>query len=77
MQRSAGNAKLAEYEQFLETRLRTDLNDATTLRQALTNEQEDYRALGQNIHLLVKVCNSLLPQSLHVSCVQDLSLHAG
>lgn len=61
MQESASNAKVAEYEQFLETRLRTDLNEATSLRQALFDEQEDYRALGQNLLLLLKVCDRSLP----------------
>lgn len=61
MQESASNAKVAEYEQFLDTRLRTDLIEATTLRQALFDEQEEYRALGQNLHLLLKVCDRILP----------------
>ena len=61
MQETASNAKVAEYEQFLETRLRTDLNEAINLRQALIDEQEDYRALGQNLHLLLKVCRRSLP----------------
>ena len=66
MQENARNAKVAEYEQFLELRLRTDLNEAITLRQELIAEQEDYRALGQNLQLLLKVCRRTLPQVLHV-----------
>lgn len=56
MQYSAVPDNVAEYEQFLHTRLRTDLNDACSLFQALTHEQEDYRALGKNIQLLIQVC---------------------
>lgn len=53
MQYSAVPDNVAEYEQFLHTRL---LNDACSLFQALTHEQEDYRALGKNIQLLIQVC---------------------
>lgn len=55
---------VAGYEQFLETRLRTDLYDASSLKQALSDEQEDFRALEQNLHLLLKVCDTALSYSL-------------
>ena len=77
MKETASNAKVAEHEQFLDTRLRNDLNDAASLRRALITEQDDYRALGQNLHLLLKVCGRNLPCLLHVHCVLDLNLHAG
>lgn len=48
------------YEQFLETRLRTDFYDASSLKQALSDEQEDFRALEQNLHLLLKVWDKAL-----------------
>ncbi|KAL3137977.1 hypothetical protein ABBQ38_005220 [Trebouxia sp. C0009 RCD-2024] len=51
---SSASLDVAEYEQFMHMRLRTDLNDACSLFQALTHEQEEYRALVQNIQLLVK-----------------------
>lgn len=50
---------VAGYEQFLETRLRTDLYDASSLKQAFSDEQEDFRALEQNLHLLLKVCDTV------------------
>lgn len=79
MQGSAPNVsvKVAEYEQFLQTRLETDLNVAFSVAQALTQEQEDYQALGQNIQLLLKVCDTKLALLVHLCCLLDLNSHAG
>lgn len=72
---SSASLDVAEYEQFMHMRLRTDLNDACSLFQALTHEQEEYRALVQNIQLLVKVCDNtvayccmLLPAGSQSAC---------
>ena len=61
MQDNLSQGKAAEYEQFLHTRLQTDLKEANLLRDTLTHEQEDYRALQQNIELLLKVCGDAHP----------------
>lgn len=57
MQNNAPKENIAEYEAFLQTRLQTDLKDATLLRESLTRDKENYEALQQNIELLVKVCS--------------------
>ena len=77
MKNSASTDNVAEYEQFLHTRLQTDLNDACSLFQALTQEQDDYRALGQNIQWLVKVGDTTLCPCAACYCLLDSNLRAG
>ena len=56
MPASASDPQVAEYEDFVHKRLHTDLTIAKAVRDSLTVDQEDYRALQLNIQLLVKGC---------------------